>query len=245
MSLDVNIAKIMPGVTPIKLDLNDCGLDEDQEEIVVDEEAFAPKRKRVKRVSVLWAAGLSLPCIAMAGLLFFLFESGVVQSIGKPRLDGFSAGAQGDSEAGSGGHIRERAENKNLSQDNRTETYAPVRRDSEVSISNESLGEVKHYNGVSYYILHPVTVSSYSANGKIRILISLAFEADKSTATVLFENGVLIKDELAAVIRSANGETLRDQASASNIRYILHRRIEALLPEAEIKSIWVQEYAVF
>ena len=235
----------MSSVTPIKLDLSDCGLGEDQEELVVDEEAFAPKRKRVNRASLLWAAGLSLLCLAMAGLLFFLFESGAVQAIGKPRLDGSSIGAQGASGSGSGDYGRGRTEDNSLIQHNRTETYAPAGDDSEAPVSNESLGEVKHYEDASYYILHPVVISTYAPNGKIRILISLAFEADKSTATALFENGALIKEQLTAVISSVSGDVLRDQASAANVRYILHRRIEAALPEAKIKSIWVQEYAVF
>lgn len=235
----------MSSVTPIKLDLSDCGLGDDQEELVVNEEAFAPKRKRVNRASIVWAAGLSLLCLAMAGLLFFLFDSGVIQSIGKPALDGVSVGAQGDAGPGSGDYVRGSAEDKRVIQHNRTETYAPAGNDSEVFVSNESLGEVRHYKDASYYILHPVVISAYAPDGKIRIMISLAFEADKSTATALFENGALIKEELTAVIGSANGDVLRNQASAANVRYILHRRIEALLPGAEIKSIWVQEYAVF
>jgi len=105
-------------------------------------------------------------------------------------------------------------------------------------------GAIATIGEASYVSMNPVSASLGADESETKISISLVFETDDVTAELLLDHGRAVNEALASILTSMDQASLHELTAPEQISEQLLEKITALLPEAAIEDILVEEFVI-
>lgn len=106
------------------------------------------------------------------------------------------------------------------------------------------IGKIQHSEYATFLALDPIIVSIQPIGRSKHLKITLVLETGEEDAELLLENGFYVKDVLNTYLRSVDGAVLEDPAAMSRLRSQILRRINAVVPDAHIKSVLITDFVL-
>ncbi|WDI31536.1 flagellar basal body-associated FliL family protein [Hyphococcus flavus] len=201
------------------------------------EETEEPKKKGLGLIPMIIAAIVVAGVAAGAAFMFAPTPGGDSEEQHADAGD-----EHGDDKTGDHGAKDEHGEKKKDKKKKKKKGGGHGGKDGEGDV--KAIGKIQHSEYATFLVLDPIIVSIQPIGRSKHLKISLVLETGEEDAETLLEHGFYVKDVLNTYLRSIDGSVLEDPAAMSRLRAQIQRRISAVVPNAQIKSVLITDFVL-